>query len=640
MGFHGMGMGGGPMRAVWEQRRSIGYMEDGGGKRPTKETALRLLGVLRPHALKLAASLSLTLLGVLLGLVPPLIMREVIDVAIAHHQPSLLLYLAGGLVLFPAAGAVTSVGQSYLNTVVSQGVIHDLRTAMYEHGQRLGIDFFTHTPGGEIHSRLVNDLNAVQQVLSATLTGLFVNTLTILLTLATMFALNWQLALLSMLVLPAFALPVVSFGRRTYDAVTRTQEALSRLTAHLEETLTLSGIVVVKSFGTRLREQAAFRELSGGVRSAQVRQSLIGQSLRLVVSVLSALGPALLYGYGGYLVIEGRVQLGTVVAFSTYLVQLYNPASSLAGSNTTLIGGLALFDRIFRFLDVPIDVPEPEQPKDLAAQPGATALGLEFRDVRFTYRRGEEVLHGVSFTAEAGDLTAVVGPSGAGKSTILSLAARFYDPAAGDIALSGTSLRDLPEDTLRSVMSVVTQELFLFHTTLGENIRYGRPAASDPEVQAAVRAAQLEDLVAAMPSGLETVVGERGYRLSGGEKQRVAIARAILRNPSVLLLDEATSSLDSRAERLIQEALAGLFQGRTVVAIAHRLSTILAADQILVVNGGRIVERGRHMELLAQGGLYSRLYHEQFDPGISADGQPESGEPDVAATAARAPDLE
>ena len=609
MSFHGLGGSG--MRGVWEQRRSFGYLEQGG--RPTRETVTRLLGVLRPHRGRLALALGLTLFGILLGLVPPLLMRQVIDVAIARKDIGMLVYLAAGLVLFPAAGAVLSVGQSYLNAVVAQGVIHDLRVAMYEHGQRLGIDFFTRTPGGEIHSRLVNDLNAVQQVLGTILTGFFVNVMTIVLTLALMFTLNWQLSLLSMVVLPAFALPVLSFGRRTYDAITRTQESLSHLTAHLEETLTLSGIVVVKSFGTGRREAERMRSLSHEVRRNQIAQGMIGRWLGLVFSTMSAVGPALLYGYGGYLVIRGSVQIGTIVAFATYLVQLYSPASSLAGSNTTLLGGLALFDRIFHFLDLPVDVPEPPHAHPLQAEAGVTPVSLTFDGVRFSYRKGEEVLHGVSFEASAGELTAIVGPSGAGKSTILSLAARFYDPGEGDVRLLGVPLRELAEDDLRRLTSVVTQELFLFHQTLDANIRYGRPEATGADVAAAVAAAQLGDLVAQLPAGLRTVVGERGYRLSGGEKQRVAIARAILRNPSLLLLDEATSSLDSHAERLIQQALAGLFQGRTVIAIAHRLSTILAADQILVVDRGRIVEQGRHQALLAQGGLYARLYHEQFD---------------------------
>jgi ATP-binding cassette subfamily B protein len=610
----GMGMGGG-LHGVWEGRRAMSILET--GARPTKKTLRRLGRALRPHRASIAGVLGFTVLGVLLGLVPPLLMRAIIDTAIAGHNLHLLWWLAAGLLAFPSAAAVNSVAQNYLNQVVAQALIHDLRTAMYEHGQKLGVSFYTKTPGGEIHSRLVNDLNAVQMVLRRTLTGLFVNVLTMSFTLGTMFVINWKLALAATLVLPAFALPVMSFGRRTYAAINLTQGAMSRLTAHLEETLTLSGIMVVKSFGTRMREARRFRGLSGEVKTYSIRQNMVGQWLNMLVGVLSALGPAVLYGYGGYLVIDHKAALGTIVAFSTYLVQLYNPASSLAGSNTSLIGGLALFDRIFSFLDIPIDVPEPEKPASLQGAGGLTPLGLEFDGVRFGYKPGEEVLHGISFDARPAELTAIVGRSGAGKSTILSLGARFYDPEAGTVRLQGIPLPKLSEETFRQAVSVVTQELFLFHTTLEDNIRYGRPEATDREVREAVEAAQLQELVDSMPDGLHTVVGERGYRLSGGEKQRVAIARAILRNPSVLLLDEATSSLDSHAERLIQEALQRLFEGRTVVAIAHRLSTILRADQILVMEDGRLRERGRHQELLAQNGLYARLFHEQFDPGLA-----------------------
>lgn len=605
------------MHGVWEQSRSLRYLE--GGSRPTKETAKRLLHILRPHRLKIAGVLSFTMVAVVLGLIPPLLMRQIIDTAIKLHNFHLLLWLSLGLLVFPALAAVDTVAQNYLNAVVTQSLVHDLRTAMYAHGQKLGISFFTKTPGGEIHSRLINDLNAVQNVLRNTLTGLFVNALTVTLTLTTMFVINWKLALAAALVLPAFALPVMSFGRRTYDAINNTQASLSELTGHLEETLTLSGMMVVKSFGTRAREADRFSAFSAAVRTHTVRQSMVGQWLGMVVRILSALGPALLYGYGGYLVMTHRAQLGTVVAFATYLVQLYNPASALAGSNTSLLGGLALFDRIFQFLDLPIDVPEPTHPAALQVHAGVTPLGMAFSDVVFGYKTEEEVLHGVSFEARPGQLTAIVGPSGAGKSTILSLAARFYDPQRGLVKLAGLPVNTLSEEAFRSAVSVVTQELFLFHTTLEANVRYGRPTATDSEVREAVAAAQLDELVQSMPEGLATVVGERGYRLSGGEKQRVAIARAILRNPSVLLLDEATSSLDSHAERLIQEALQRLFEGRTVMAIAHRLSTVLAAHQILVLEKGQIVERGTHAELLDQGGVYASLYHEQFDPGLSGD---------------------
>ncbi len=612
------GLGNSSMHVIRGQRRSIGSPEQNG--KPSRATVRRLLGLLRPHRARLALALGLTVLGIMLGLVPPLLMRQVIDVAIAHRDAPMLLWLAGGMVLFPAAGAMVSVGLSYLNTVVAQGIIHDLRVAMYEHGQKLGVDFFTQTPGGEIHSRLVNDLNAVQQVLGTFLISFVVNAMTIVLTLALMFTLNSQLSLISIVMLPAYALPVLRFGRRTYAAITRTQENLSRLTAHLEETLTLSGILVVKSFGTRRREAERFRSISEEVQQSQVAQSMVGRWFGFVYSAISAVGPALLYGYGGYLVISDQVQIGTIVAFVAYLAKLYSPASSLAGSNTTLLGGLALFDRIFGFLDQPIGVPEPQVPATILATDGVTPVGLGFYGVWFGYRADEEVLHGIDFEAPAGQLTAIVGPSGAGKSTILSLAARFYDPDEGQVFLSGRPVTAICEDDLRRLVSVVTQEPFLLHRTLEDNIRYGRPEATPADVARAVAAAQMQEFVERLPDGLATVVGERGYRLSGGEKQRVAIARAILRNPSLLLLDEATSSLDSHAERLIQQALADLFRGRTVIAIAHRLSTILAADQILVVDQGRIVERGSHQSLLAACGPYAHLYHEQFDPGITARG--------------------
>lgn len=613
MGMMSGGMAG--MHAVFAQRRAEEFLADG---RPTWATARRLWRMLAAHRRALAAALAFTVLGVVLGLIPPLLMRAIIDQAIAHKNMRQLVWLAGGLLLIPATGAIVSVGQSYLNAVVSQSLIHDLRTALYDHGQRLGIRFFTKTPAGQIHSRLVNDLNAVQGVLNQTLTGLFVNLLTITLTLTIMFVINWPLAVLATLVLPAFVFPVMAFGRRSYDAMGRTQEALAKVTAHLEETLTLSGTIVVRSFGARPREAVRFRALSAEVRDRQVRQSMVGQWLMMVVRTLSAVGPALLYGYGGYLIIHNRLELGTVVAFATYLVQLYGPASALAGANSTLMGGLALFDRVFRFLDLPVDVPEPVVPASLPESALDAPAAVAFQDVRFSYQPNEEILHGISFVAEPAQLTAIVGPSGAGKSTILALGARFYDPDSGVVSVGGVSLASLRDADLRRLMGVVTQELFLFHTTLAENIRYGRPDASGDDVLRAVAAAQLTDLVSTLPQGLETVVGERGYRLSGGEKQRVAIARAILQNPRVLWLDEATSSLDSHAERLIQEALARLFRGRTVVAIAHRLSTVLAADQILVVDHGTIVERGRHAELLAADGLYARLYHEQFDPGLQS----------------------
>ncbi|HEY6285008.1 MAG TPA: ABC transporter ATP-binding protein, partial [Ktedonobacteraceae bacterium] len=349
-------------------------------------------------------------------------------------------------------------------------------------------------------------------------------------------------------------------------------------------------------------------------RREQVAQLLVGQWLSVVVQSLAAIGPALLYTYGAFLIITHQVALGTIVAFATYLTQLYAPASSLAGANATLLGGLALFDRVFQYLEIPVSVPEPATPH---LMPSTPKEGIVFDRVSFCYPGKaihKEVLHEVSFTAPLGQLTALVGPSGAGKSTILSLAARFYDPTSGSVRLDGIALPNIVQHDLRHRLAVVTQELFLFHASLHENICYGVPEASRSEVEAVLEAAQLQDLLERLPDGLDTIVGERGYRLSGGEKQRVAIARALLCQAPYLLLDEATSSLDSQVERRIQAALEKLVEGRTVIAIAHRLSTVQRADQILVIQQGRIVERGKHEKLLRQSGLYQRLYIAQFAP--------------------------
>lgn len=600
------GMGG-----LWQQQRSLSLLQD--GHVPDVGRTLRRVWreLLRPYRLNFAVGVSLVAAGVLIGLVPPLLLRRLIDQAIPARRFGEVLLLAFGTLLFPVAGALASMGQNYVNTLVAQRVMADLRDRLYQTGQRLGLDFFTWSRAGEIHSRFINDVGGLQQTLNGTFTGTISSIFSIVFTLAVMLIINWKLALVSAVALPSFAFPVLHFGRRRYDAVQKTQQELTRLTTILEETLTLSGAIVVKSFGTQRDEEARFHEQNLRVRQAQIHQTLVGRWLGVAVQGLSAFGPALLYGYGGYLAVSGQIRVGTIVAFAAYLTQLYAPASSLAGINTTVLGGLALFDRIFHFLDLPVAVPRPDPGLPIPPlRPGVPVI--RFERVRFGYRPDEVVLHDLDLAVEAGQLVALVGPSGAGKTTILSLMARFYDPTEGRILIHGEDLRAVNDEAYRRLTGLVTQEVFLFHATLRENIAYGTHDVRAEAIAQAVSAAQLEELVARLPEGLDTVVGERGYRLSGGEKQRVAIARAILHNPEVLLLDEATSSLDSHAERLIQQALSHLFAGRTVVAIAHRLSTILAADQICVVNEGRIVARGRHLELLAQGGLYRMLYEEQF----------------------------
>jgi ATP-binding cassette subfamily B protein len=617
----GTGLGGG----FWQRQRSLGYLRE--GKPDVRRTLLRVWSTLRPYRGKVALGTFVMLAGVGLGLIPPLLIRALIDIAIPAHNLRLVLILGSGVFLLPVSSAVLGMGQNYLSIVVAQGMIADLRGQLYRHTQQLGLEFFTWTRAGEIHTRFLNDAGGLQNVLTQAFLGTFANLITLVATLTVMATINWQLALLAAIALPAFAFPVLHFGRRRYTAMERAMEALGSLSVTLEETLSLSGAIVIKSFGTEHREATTFDGVNSGVRVTQISQLLEGQWLSVVVQGLAALGPALLYTYGAYLVINHQVALGTIVAFATYLAQLYAPASSLAGANATLLGGLALFDRVFNFLDLPISVPEPTSPEPLSRIP---TDGIRFEQVSFCYPaapREKEVLHSISLTAPLGQLTALVGPSGAGKSTILSLAARFYDPTEGNVRLDGVPLCRIAQSDLRRRLAVVTQELFLFHATLRENICYGNPTAGPSEVAAVIEAAQLQDVVERLPDGLETVVGERGYRLSGGEKQRVAIARALLLQAPFLLLDEATSSLDSQAEQRIQAALETLVHGRTVIAIAHRLSTIQRASQILVIQEGQIVERGTHTELLRQSGLYQQLYTAQFAPGRTSLAPLEAGKP-------------
>ncbi|MBI3979632.1 MAG: ABC transporter ATP-binding protein [Chloroflexi bacterium] len=569
----------------------------------------RVARYFRPHLAPLLLTLACIAATAVLGVVPPLLIRALIDDAIPQGDGGLLNLLVLGMIAVPLVSGLIGVAQNYLNTLVGQRVMLHLRDDLYRHllGQ-MSLRFFTQTRTGEIMSRLTSDVAGVQSVVTGTLLGTITNVITLLTTLAVILSLDWRLSLLSIAILPLFIYPTRRVGQIRHRLAVETQKKNADLTSLMQETLNISGFLLVRSFAREVAEFLRFRQKNQELMDLQVRQSLVGRWFFMSLGLFTAAGPALIYWYGGHQAITGALSIGTIVAFVAFLGRLYGPVSALANIHVDVMAGMAYFGRVFQYLDMPPEIAE--HPAALVLPP--VRGHVRFQAVSFGYVPGRLALDGVSFEVQPGQLAALVGPSGAGKTTITYLLPRFYDPTAGAIAVDGHDIRDVTLLSLRDQIGMVTQETFLFHTTIRENVRYGRPGAGDEEIEQACRAANIHEFIVGLPAGYETVVGERGYRLSGGEKQRVAIARVLLKDPRILILDEATASLDSRAETLIQAALASLRQGRTSLVIAHRLSTILAADVIFVLDQARLVEQGTHAELLARGGLYARLYHEQF----------------------------
>ncbi len=544
-----------------------------------------------------------------LGLVPGFVTARIIDVTIPGRNLSELGIDVGIILGSALFSAGVGVLQGYLNSVVGEGIMRDIRTSLVAHLHRMPLQFFTGTKTGEIMNRVSNDVDNVDNVVTGTLTTIVTNVVLIATTLIAMFLWNWRLALLSIIIVPLMVFPLGPVGRRMYQIRKKTREKRDEIESITQETLSISGITLIKSFAREAYERARFYGAGTRLMQLEVDLAMVGRWFLASVTAMVVVGPALIWFGGGWMAIAGTLKVGVIVAFVSFIQgRLYGPAAALAGIQVQIVSALAVFERIFDYLDM---TPEEYDPPGSIELPGVNG-DIRFDNVIFSYDGSRTILNDISFHVRPGEVAAFVGPSGAGKTTITALVPRFYDPQGGSVLVDGHDVRNVKLDSLRRHIGIVTQETYLFHDTIANNLRYGKPDATDTEIEAAAHAANIADFIGALPDGYATVVGERGHKLSGGERQRLAIARVLLKDPRILILDEATSSLDYENEAAIQKALDIVMRGRTSLVIAHRLSTVLAADVIFVVDEGRVVESGRHATLLARGGLYTRLYRTQF----------------------------
>ena len=644
MGFHRMGGG---MSSYLEEQKKRGRKTDA-------RTMRRVAEAFAPYKLQVLLVLLAIILTTVLGLINPLMIRYIFDDAIGKHNLNLLIILVSIMFVTPVVTGIIGVGQTFLNNTIGQRVMRDFRNNLYNHLQSMSLRFFTSTRTGEIQSRLSNDVGGVQTVVTDTATSVVSNISTALSTIIAMLLISPLLTLISLGLLPIFLWITYKLGNVRRTTSKQTQQSLASLTAMMQETLSVSGILLIKTFGRQKYAQQQFETENQKLADLEVRQQMIGRWFFMLIGTFFSITPAIIYLVAGYQIIKDphtSLSLGTIVAFTTLQSRVFFPIGQLLNVQVEIQGALALFDRIFEYLDLPIDIQD--KPNARKLQPNNVHGDIAFKDVTFTYQRDEPAilnmvdskgennkrpvspvpvtipasevavdvpeevvarptLNNVSFEIQPGQLAALVGPSGAGKTTITYLVPRLYDVDSGAVEIDGQNVKDIALASLGELIGVVTQETYLFHASVRENLMYARTDATEEEMIAAAKAAAIHDRIMELDDGYDTIVGERGYKLSGGEKQRMAIARVILKNPRILILDEATSALDTHSERLIQAALEPLMKNRTTLAIAHRLSTILAADVILVVDKGEIVERGTHAELLEHSGLYAKLYNEQF----------------------------
>ncbi|MCZ4495245.1 MAG: transporter ATP-binding protein [Conexibacter sp.] len=561
----------------------------------------RIAALFRPYRGQLFSVLAIIALSAGLSMVSPFLLREVLDQAIPERDTSLLTLLVGGMIAIAIVTGGLGVASTYLSNIVGQEVMHDLRAAVYRHLQRMSLAFFTRTRTGEVQARIASDIGGIQSVVTSTATSIVSNVTTVLATIGAMFALDWRLAAFSLVVLPFFVWMTRRVGGERRKITAQRQGRVADMSSLVEESLSVTGILLGRTMGRGDELADRFTAESRELATLEVRSRMAGRWRMASVQMSFAIMPALVYWFAGQ---TSAISVGTLVAFTTLQTRLLFPIGSLLSVSVDLQSSLALFHRIFEYLDLPIDLGERPDPVQLHDVRGA----VRFEDVTFGYDDDvAPTLDGIDLDVPPGSFTAIVGETGSGKTTLAYLTARLYDVRSGRVTIDGVDVRDASFASLARTVGLVSQDTYLFHATVRENLRFARPDATDEELEGAAGAAQIHDLIASLPEGYDTVVGERGYRFSGGEKQRIAIARVVLRNPPVLVLDEATSALDTETERAVQDALDHLAEGRTTIAIAHRLSTIRDADQIVVLDGGRLVERGTHEELLERGGRYAAL---------------------------------